>query len=80
MAMPLALGGLQVTVVGIILITFSLVAIVLRVWARRVIKTPLAFNDYMAIAAMVFATALVSGSVVGEALNPYQGVELGHSC
>ncbi|KAI1759311.1 hypothetical protein GGR53DRAFT_523962 [Hypoxylon sp. FL1150] len=58
--MLLAPGGLRVVVVSVISITLSFIAIILRIWARRLMKRSLALNDYMVITAMVFATGLIS--------------------
>ncbi|KAI0539636.1 hypothetical protein GGR58DRAFT_499870 [Xylaria digitata] len=55
--MPFSLGGIQVVVVIFILTPFSIAALGLRLWSRSIKNASLAFNDYMAILALIFAIA-----------------------
>ncbi|KAI0601485.1 hypothetical protein F4775DRAFT_582067 [Biscogniauxia sp. FL1348] len=57
--MALPLGAIKVIVTGFITIILSFVALGCRIWSRRMLKLPLAFNDYMAIAATIFALGTV---------------------
>ncbi|KAK5634996.1 hypothetical protein RRF57_010708 [Xylaria bambusicola] len=52
--------SVQVTVAAFIGTPLALIALGLRLWSRRVQRVSLAFNDYMAIVAMVLASATVS--------------------
>jgi hypothetical protein len=41
-------------------IHFDLIAITLRLWSTRILKSALSGNDYMALMAMAFASDVVS--------------------
>ncbi|KAF3064629.1 hypothetical protein GL218_02476 [Daldinia childiae] len=64
--MPLRPGAMQVTVVSIVLAIFSLVFLGLRLWSRHILQTTLAFNDYMAIVAMILTGAMLSTLVLAS--------------
>ena len=53
--MTLPLGAVQVIAVSSITTTLAIIALGLRLWSKRIQNAPLAFNDYMAIMAMVLA-------------------------
>ncbi|KAI0552561.1 hypothetical protein F4679DRAFT_581464 [Xylaria curta] len=58
--MGLPIQGTQVVIVSFISTPLAMIALGLRLWSRRLQRVSLAFNDYMAITAMVLATATVS--------------------
>ncbi|KAI1746318.1 hypothetical protein F4680DRAFT_401065 [Xylaria scruposa] len=58
--MGLPIQGAQVVIVSFISTPLAMIALGLRLWSRRLQRVSLAFNDYMAIMAMVLATAEVS--------------------
>lgn len=81
MALPLTPGGLQVVIVSVTFTIPPLVAIVLRIWARCLMKKPLAFNDYMAIIAMVLAAGFVSLTIASRLSRFHIELQLvGRSC
>ncbi len=49
----LATGAMQVAVLGFIFGFMAIIAVVGRLWSRRIMNAKLAFNDYAAIAALV---------------------------
>ncbi|KAI8952616.1 hypothetical protein F4801DRAFT_214981 [Xylaria longipes] len=57
--MGLPIQGVQVVIVAFIG-TLAITALGLRLWSRKLQRITLAFNDYMAILAMILATATVS--------------------
>ena len=63
--MTLPLGAVQVIAVSSITTTLAIIALGLRLWSRRIQNAPLAFNDYMAIMAMVLAAGTVSVFLAG---------------
>ncbi|KAI1385850.1 uncharacterized protein F4822DRAFT_356071 [Hypoxylon trugodes] len=58
--MALALGAVQVAIVSFIFTTFSIIALALRLWSRRILRLSFVFNDYMAILALALALGAVS--------------------
>ncbi|KAI9148431.1 Satratoxin biosynthesis SC4 cluster protein [Paramyrothecium foliicola] len=58
--MALPLGAIQLTVISSTTTAFAFISIGLRLWSRRILNMPLAFNDFMALIAMVFASGAVS--------------------
>lgn len=65
--MGLPIQGAQVVIVAFLSTLLALLALGLRLWSRRLQGVALAFNDYMAVAAMVIATATVSVCLAGKA-------------
>lgn len=64
--MTLALGGVQVTVVGIVMTCFSIIAVGFRLWSRHLTKMRLAFNDYMAVLALILTIGMASDFISGK--------------
>ncbi|KAI1391512.1 uncharacterized protein F4822DRAFT_427359 [Hypoxylon trugodes] len=58
--MAAALATIQITIVGFVLSFLSTVALVFRLWSRRIQRSSLAFDDYMAITAAVFTISAIS--------------------
>ncbi|KAH8600631.1 hypothetical protein B0O99DRAFT_736691 [Bisporella sp. PMI_857] len=58
--MALPLGAIQVVVVSLLIFPFSIISLVLRLWSKRIQKSPYAFHDYMAIVAIVLTAGAVS--------------------
>ncbi|KAI0521463.1 hypothetical protein F5B22DRAFT_643627 [Xylaria bambusicola] len=58
--LPISHGGVQVTVIGIVFLLLSFLAIGLRLWSRRISCASIAFNDHMAILATLFTAALIA--------------------
>ncbi|KAI0198324.1 hypothetical protein F4808DRAFT_462803 [Astrocystis sublimbata] len=58
--MGVTIEGVKVAVTGLISTPLAILALGLRLWSRRIQKNPLAFNDYMAIIALILAAAIVS--------------------
>ncbi|KAI0424683.1 hypothetical protein F5Y09DRAFT_335560 [Xylaria sp. FL1042] len=55
--MPSSLGGVQLIIVILVLTPFAILAIGLRLWSRHINHSPLAFNDHMAILALLLTIA-----------------------
>lgn len=64
--MALSLGAVQVAAVSFTTTTLALISLALRLWSRYIQKTPLKFNDYMAIVAMTFTAGTVSVFLAGK--------------
>jgi len=64
--MGLPIHGSQIIAVSFISVGLAMTALVLRLWSRRLQGVSLAFNDYMAIVAMVFAAGMVSLFLLGK--------------
>lgn len=64
--MMLSRGARQVTIIGFITNVLAIVALGLRLWSRRIQKSRLAFNDYMAIMATVLTTGIVACCIAGK--------------
>ncbi|KAI1662905.1 hypothetical protein F4813DRAFT_342302 [Daldinia decipiens] len=64
--MPLPPGAMQVTVVGIVSGSLSLIFIGLRLWSRYILQATLAFNDYMAITAMIVTAGMISSYILAS--------------
>ncbi|KAI1291385.1 hypothetical protein F5Y03DRAFT_400748 [Xylaria venustula] len=67
--MPSSLGGDQVVTVIFILTPFSIIFLGLRLWSRHIKNVPLAFNDYMAILALIFTIGENAVSLVDAFLG-----------
>lgn len=76
--MPLTQGGMQVTVVCIVSASLSLIFIGLRLWSRHILQTTLAFNDYMAIVAMVLTGAMLSTFILGTSIESLEWQNRSH--
>ncbi|KAL8952039.1 MAG: hypothetical protein Q9222_002026 [Ikaeria aurantiellina] len=61
--------AVKVIVISVVFLPFAALAIALRLWARRLKRMPLALNDYLIIAAMVFA--------IGETVTIILAVTMG---
>ncbi|KAI1496432.1 hypothetical protein F5X99DRAFT_400466 [Biscogniauxia marginata] len=62
--MALTLIAIQDAVVLFIAVVLAIIALGLRIWSRRIMKIPLAFNDYMAIAAMILTLGVIVNALV----------------
>ncbi|KAI2622366.1 hypothetical protein GGR54DRAFT_60177 [Hypoxylon sp. NC1633] len=61
--MTFSSGAIGVIAIGFISYPLSVMALGLRIWSRTIQQTSLAFNDYAAVAATVFAAGDVSSSL-----------------
>ncbi|KAI1396385.1 hypothetical protein F4819DRAFT_135417 [Hypoxylon fuscum] len=61
--MALTLIATQVAVVLLVIASLAYISLGLRIWSRRIMNIPLAFNDYMAILAMLLTTGTIANSL-----------------
>ena len=64
--MTLTLIAIQCTIILFIGTTLAIVAIGIRVWSRHIMKVSLAFNDYMAFAAVLLTIGFSVVNFVGK--------------
>ncbi|TRX92989.1 hypothetical protein FHL15_006127 [Xylaria flabelliformis] len=72
--MGLPIEGTQVVIVSFISTPLAMIALGLRLWSRRLQGVSFAFNDYMAIIAMVLATATVSVCLAGKIIPEFRSL------
>lgn len=64
--MTLPLGAIQLAVVSCITTAMAIIAILLRLWSRRLQNHSLVMHDYLALAGMFFTACTVSVYLTGE--------------
>ncbi|KAH8164262.1 hypothetical protein CIB48_g3953 [Xylaria polymorpha] len=64
--MGLTIQAAQLVVVALISTPLATIALGLRLWSRKLQRMPLAFDDYMAILALVLAVATVFTCLSGK--------------